>query len=190
MLFYVTTNDSKFQAAKTQLKSFGVEIEQRMVEIVEIQSDSIEEIARDKARKAFEKIQCPLLVNDSGWYFFGLNGFPGPFMHYVNEWLSAEDLLQMLNDKPDKRVVLKQVVVYVDEKVEKVFEADLEGVVLEKAATVPGRSSDRVVSFTKDGVSLAEELLQEEHRSKTKIWEEFAEWYLNSCQSPELRNKR
>ena len=53
ILYYITGNDSKFETAKGYFYPLGVDIIQKKIDIPEIQSDSTEEIAVDKANKAF-----------------------------------------------------------------------------------------------------------------------------------------
>ena len=79
----------KFNHAKESLAKFGVDLEQKDLDIDEIQSDSISKIAEDKAKKAFAILQEPLVVSDSGWEIPALNNFPGPYMKYVNHWFSV-----------------------------------------------------------------------------------------------------
>ena len=76
-LYYITGNISKFETARGFFGPLGVEIVQKKLDIIEIQSDSTEEIAVDKANKAFSKLKHALIINDSGWYISALNGFPG-----------------------------------------------------------------------------------------------------------------
>jgi len=44
-IYYVTGNESKFKTAKNYFETLGVKVLQKTLEIPEIQSDSIEEIA-------------------------------------------------------------------------------------------------------------------------------------------------
>lgn len=174
-LWYVTGNSNKFKSAQEYLKTQGIEIGQKSIDIDEIQAETIEEVAIDKAKKAFEYLKEPLFVNDSGWIIPALNGFPGPYMKYINDWLSPEDFIHLMQGKGDRASILKQVVVYVDGKTQQVFERDNEGTILNHPGKVSGRSSDMVVSF-EDGISFAEQ--KEKGASlKEEVWEDFANWY-------------
>jgi inosine triphosphate pyrophosphatase len=61
-LFFVTSNTNKLAEAKAILGETGINIESKSVEIPEIQG-TIEEIAKDKARRAAEKVcfYCSIL---------------------------------------------------------------------------------------------------------------------------------
>lgn len=177
MLLYITSNNHKIESAKNHLEKFGIEIEVGAVKLQEIQSLDIEEVAVDKAKKAFEIIKNPLFVNDSGWYIEALNGFPGPFMSYINGWFSPEDFLNLVKPYRDKKVVLKQIIVYIDSKNLKIFSHDAEGVFLENVQG-EGRSSDRVISLSGDGVSLAQKHKMGNFKieSEEELWKEYGGW--------------
>ncbi len=155
-LLYVTGNEAKFRTANNILGEMGIELEQVKVDIHEIQSESIEEISKDKALKAFKILKKPLMVNDSGWFFLGLNGFPGPFMKYINDWFTKENYLDLTKNVKDRRVILKQVIVWTDGVRTKVFEHNSHLFLLKEMKGVSPRLSDNLVSFTENGSSLGE----------------------------------
>lgn len=132
MLYMVTGNNDKFKDAYYFLSQYGIEIEQKILDIPEIQSESIEKVAIDKAQKAFDCIKQPLFINDSGWKIPSLNGFPGPYMKYINNWFTADDFLALMRDKQDRTIVLEQVYVYRDAKETKVFIYEYNGTILEE----------------------------------------------------------
>ena len=139
-IIYVTGNMQKVADARARLDQHGMSVEQQKVNTLEIQSDSIAEIARHKAQQAYEIIGKPLVVNDAGWIIPALKGFPGPYMRYINEWLTASDLLALMKDKSDRSIVLKEVLVYHDGKKISVFEKDTFGTIVESPrGTDPSR---------------------------------------------------
>lgn len=42
-------------------------------------------IVEDKARRAFETVGRPVIVEDTGLFIDALGGFPGPFVKHVLE---------------------------------------------------------------------------------------------------------
>jgi XTP/dITP diphosphohydrolase len=178
MLQYITGNSSKFSTAQAHLAAEEIGIVQQDLEIAEIQSDSIEEIALDKAQKAFAKLNSPLFVNDSGWIIPALNGFPGPYMKYMNHWFTSEDFLNLLNDYQDRSVILRQVIVYIDGTDTKIITHDIKGRFLDKPYPGKGRPSDRVISLSVDGMSLVEEEEKKSYQidAAKVLWQEFASW--------------
>src|SRR5688572_23435775 len=101
-IIYLTGNANKFNAAKNALKDSNIQLIQKVLEIEEIQSESVEEISIYKAKIASSKLNSPLIVTDGGVYIKSLNGFPGPFIKYINKWLIGEDLIKLLENKEDR----------------------------------------------------------------------------------------
>ena len=177
-LLYVTGNQSKFENAKNLMKSFGIEIEQDDLYIQEIQSDSAEEITTDKAQKAFEILKKPLFVNDASWIIPALNGFPGPYMKYINEWFVPQDFINLTSGRENRQVILRDTIVYADENFTKTFSHDIHGTILEEAKGSGKHPSESIISLSPNGLSIAEENKKGSFflESERKVWEEFANW--------------
>jgi non-canonical purine NTP pyrophosphatase (RdgB/HAM1 family) len=120
---YVTGNKTKFAYAKEKLKEYGIELVQIKLDIPEIQSNEKFEIAIDKAKKAYDALKEPLFVTDAYWEIESLNGFPGAYMKYVNDWLTAEDFINLMKDHKNRKACVTDSIVYIDEKgIKKYFE--------------------------------------------------------------------
>lgn len=179
MLYCITSNEDKVKAAQHWLEKYNIFLESKPFEFIEIQSESIEEIALYKARQAFQGLHHPLVVNDAGWYIPSLRGFPGPFMKYMNDWLTHDDFLRLLEPYEDRSVILREVVIYKDENEEKSIVHDYHGVFLIKpqGEGAPGRS---LVSLRKDGKSIAKSWEDGEASAHEEtVWDKFAKWYKN-----------
>jgi len=129
---FVTSNDHKVMTAQAVCDAFGVTFSRKHLDLVEIQADNGEAIGRHKAEQAFDICHTPVVISDDSWIIPGLNGFPGPYMKYMNEWLTAEDFQRLTSQLENRRIILHQVVVYKDAQHEQLFTADLEGVLLEE----------------------------------------------------------
>lgn len=176
MIYYITSNKDKVEDARKFLDKWNIEIEGGSFDFIEPQSDSIEVVARSKAEQAFEQIKMPLFVNDSGWEIPSLNGFPGPLMKYINEWLTVEDLLNLMRGKESREIILEEAVVYKDLKETKVFTHRLKGVILEEAKG-EGIPSDRIISLGQNGKSISEcKALGIKAVEDAPIWDEFGNW--------------
>jgi len=111
-IFFITGNNLKFQVAQKALSGAGIELIQRELETPEIQSAGVEEIASFSAKKACDSLGEPVIVSDAGYYIEALNGFPGPFIKYINEWLSADDILRLMDGRENRRIVVKDCLAY------------------------------------------------------------------------------
>lgn len=180
MVYYVTGNEDKVRTAKLYLSEFGIPIEGKKLDLIEEQSDSVEEVALSKATQAFEILKSPLIVTDAGWYIKSLNGFPGLFMKYINQWFRSEDFLKLMEGKNDTSVTLKEGLCYVDNNGTKIFTQEIVGKVLD-APQGTGLPSDQVISLSKSGMSIAQ---AREKGIKSiddqPVWKEFAEWFKKS----------
>ena len=105
---YVTGNKIKINYANNQLNKFGIEIEQVVLDVHEIQSLEKFAVAEDKAKKAFAILNEPFFVTDTFWEIPALNGFPGAFMKYINNWFVPQDILNLMKDKNDRRGMLER----------------------------------------------------------------------------------
>jgi non-canonical purine NTP pyrophosphatase (RdgB/HAM1 family) len=178
-LFYVTSNKEKVAVAKKHLEPYGIEIVQKTHDFTEIQSESIEEIAKHKARQAFDYFKHPLLINDAGWYITTLNGFPGPYMKYINTWFTSQNLLDLMRDITDRRVLYREVFCFIDSNGKKIFTQELSGNVLKKPEG-KGILSWQMISLSPTGKSIArcwEEGIPSSTHSM--VWKDIAKWYKN-----------
>lgn len=180
MLIYATGNPNKVNAAKKYLDPLNIEFTNQSVDVIEIQSSDIEEISKDKAKKAFEILQQPIFVNDTGWSIPSLNGFPGPFMAYIAKWFTAQDFLSLLSDKTNRKVLVTEVITFTDGESVKTFSQTREGMIL-TAPKGNGVSIDQVVTFRNDEKSVAE--CQNEGIKELRedpVWVEFGNWIKES----------
>lgn len=176
-LYYATGNESKFSNASKLFKDNGVDLHQLVVKLDEIQSDSSEDIALKKVRQAYIAKQSPLFVNDASWHIPALGGFPGPFMKYITQWFKTEDILNLMKDKSDRTIVLKDVIAYKDSTQEKIFVREAQGTLLEAPEGEPnGPFVTQLISFSYDGRSLASVRSVGYTERELPLWEEFIDW--------------
>lgn len=102
-IIFVTGNYYKFKAAKIALKNTGINLVQKNMDVPEIQNESVEKIAAFSAKWAANILRKPVIASDGGYYIEALNGFPGPFIKYINKWLSPKDLLKIMSGKKNRR---------------------------------------------------------------------------------------
>ena len=98
-LLFVSSNIHKFKETKEILDSFGIPIQFFKLNLVEIQSNSIKEIAIKKAQDAFSKCKKPLIIEDDGLNIDSLDGFPGPYSSYVQKTIGNKGILNLLKKK-------------------------------------------------------------------------------------------
>jgi len=102
-LNYLTTNQFKFEVAQQYFHAVsGYELVQHSFHVPEVQGATCEEVAEQSAIYAAKELEEPCVVMDVGFSIAALNGFPGPFVKYINEWLSEKQILRMLDETDDR----------------------------------------------------------------------------------------
>jgi inosine triphosphate pyrophosphatase len=131
-LIFVTSNKNKLHEAEHIL---GMRLTQHKIRTVEIQGTD-EEIAIDKARKALEQLNAPLIVEDTSLSFHALGGLPGP---YIDEWqkkIGNEGLLRLLEGFPDKRATASCIVAFATPGKEPIlFKGSVDGTIVPPRGT-------------------------------------------------------
>lgn len=88
-------------------------IEQVELDLVEPQSDSVETVVRYKGLQAYQQLQQPVVVEDTGFFIDGLGGFPGPQARYVLSTIGVDGLLRLSAALPDRTCRFVNALVYV-----------------------------------------------------------------------------
>lgn len=100
---FITSNQHKADALARVL---GLSLAHRAVDLMEIQSTSLEEIVEHKVRQAYIVAKCPVLVEDVALEFMALGGLPGPFIKFFVEAPNGlENLCRMLDGFDDRSAV-------------------------------------------------------------------------------------
>lgn len=92
----VTGNWAKVSQAKKVLEPLGHEVDNIKMDTIEIQADSVQEVAAYSAKWASEKLKKNVVKNDTGIVIEGLKGFPGPYTHYAQDTLGEEGILKLM----------------------------------------------------------------------------------------------
>lgn len=137
-IIVVTSNKDKFDEIAKTLAEFKIEAEQSSVNITE-EGSTLDEIVTDKAKKAFEALKQPLIVDDTGVYFSAYEDFPGAYPRRVFEKLGLAGLLKKLEGK-DRGAFFRTILCYIDENEQKMFDGNLDGNISERIYE-PGRES-------------------------------------------------
>lgn len=82
-LTYVTGNYGKYISVKEQFEKTGIFINYFKCDLNEPNINDIKLISKEKAKEAYEKLQTPVFVNDTGFYiecYPNNPGYPGAFV--------------------------------------------------------------------------------------------------------------
>ncbi|HEX9816595.1 MAG TPA: XTP/dITP diphosphatase [Candidatus Thermoplasmatota archaeon] len=115
-LRFVTSNQGKVKEAQARLASLGIEVVGNARDLEEIQADTIEAVARHKARQLLGKIRPPFFIEDAGLHIDALRGFPATYSSFVFRTIGVDGILRLLEGKTGKerRAYFLAVIAYVD----------------------------------------------------------------------------
>ena len=108
-ILFATGNKHKIEEAKDIFSKFGFRVSQLIIDgeipqLIEPQTDSIEEVSKSKIKQVREIIVgsrlegSPILVEDSGLFIDSLGGFPGPYSSYTKEKIGLRGILELLRN--------------------------------------------------------------------------------------------
>ena len=125
-LTFITSNASK---AKELGRHLEYPVEHRALDLLEIQSLDLQEIAKHKAKEAYKQVQCPVLVEDTSLMFRALGNLPGPLIKWFLQELDNEGLCRLLDGAEDRSAQAKVCFCLYDGKDFKIFEGEMNGTV-------------------------------------------------------------
>lgn len=138
-LVFVSSNEGKIKEAEEAL---GIKLDIVRLKLEEIQSFNLEDIVRRKAEYAFKEVKKPLIVDDVGLFFDAWNGFPGPFIKYIEDIVGYEKVLRMLENEDNRDVLIRSTVGYHDGKKVHTFIGEVKGVFTRQAQGTDGWGFD------------------------------------------------
>ena len=127
-LFFASSNNHKFEEAQRILSNLGLEINMFKTTLEEIQSNSMNEIAKRKALDAFRKIKKPVIIEDDGLFIESLDGFPGPYSSYVYDTIGNKGIMRLLENIETRNAKFVAIIAYCngDDDVQ-LFESSIPG---------------------------------------------------------------
>jgi len=181
-IYFATSNMHKVAEAQKILSKYGVYLEPVDVRKVEIQSESLEEIAIYAATEAYSKVGKPVIVEDSGIFVESLNGFPGPYSSYVYKTIGLKGILKLLENEENRRATFKAVVALALGKDDvRVFKGMVEGVIANEIRGCKGFGYDPIfIPVGSGGRTFAEMDIEEKNMfsHRARAFEALGAWIL------------
>ena len=175
-LFFVSSNTNKFKEAKEILASFGISIQFFKLNLKEIQSNSIKEIATKKAQDAFSKCKKPLIVEDDGLNIDSLDGFPGPYSSYAHKTIGNKGILNLLKQNRNAKFI--STITYCDKNGLESFEGKLDGTI-SKSQKGKGWGFDPIFIPKNTKKTFAQLNDKNIISHRYKALKKFSNWYLH-----------
>jgi XTP/dITP diphosphohydrolase len=187
VVFFATGNIHKFNEARSILTGLDIAVGMLRVKDIEIQSDSLKEIAQTSAIDAFKRCGLPVIVEDAGLFIDALNGFPGPYAAYAYKTIGNKGLLKLMQNVKNRKARFWSAIAYCDSSsyAPVCFEGEAEGEITVNERVGSGKSGfgfDPIFKPDGSGRTFAEMTLEEKNgfSHRAKAVREFAEWYKKS----------
>jgi XTP/dITP diphosphohydrolase len=176
---FASTNQNKYNEVRSILAPHGVSAEFAKMELVEVQSDSLEEIARGKAKSAYSKVGAPVIVEDDGLFIDALAGFPGQYSSYVFKTIGNAGILKLLEDSKNRSAHFLSIIAYHDGKDVRLFQGKVEGRIADKPAQ-GGWGYDPVFVPAGATSTFAELANKNDYSHRRKALDGFAKWLIQN----------
>lgn len=145
---FVTGNQNKAKELENYL---GVTVTCQKLDLPEIQSLDLEEVAIAKAKKAYEIIKTPVLIEDTALTFKAMGKLPGPFIKYFLESLQNEGMTNLLNNYKNREATATTCFALAEENEVITFVGEVSGVIASQPRGDEGFGWDAI--FIPDGSS-------------------------------------
>ena len=103
------------------------EVTFRKMELKEIQSDSLLEVAENKVLQAFRINKKEIFVEDDGLFIEALKDFPGVYSSYVNKTIGNVGILDLLGNKVNRNASFKSIIAFHDGNKIELFTGEIKG---------------------------------------------------------------
>ena len=183
-VFFATNNVNKFNEAREVLAEKEIAVGMLRIKSLEIQSESLEEIAQTSVIETFQRYGLPMVVEDAGLFVDALKGFPGPYAAYVYKTLGNKGLLRLMERTDKRKAKFKSVVAYLSSQLKSpiCFDGIVSGEIVHeerKAANKMGFGFDPIFKPDNSDKTFAQmnvvEKCKRSHRAAA--FRRFAEWY-------------
>lgn len=160
-LTFITGNQHK---AEHYARLLGVPLAHQKINLDEIQSADIAEVARHKIDQAYAAVGVPVIIDDFGFGIDALNGLPGPFTKFFVEPEDGLEKLCRITDSLDSRAAkVVCAIAYKDAIQTKIFVRELRGTVSDRPRGTLGIATDMIFEPEGYGGRTRSELSQAEY---------------------------
>lgn len=169
-IYFVTSNEGKVREANAVLRRYGLAVVPYPARKLELQSESLEEVASYAARSLAGKVPEPFFVEDSGLFIYSLRGFPGPYSSYVYRTIGLRGVLKLMEGVSDRRAKFVAVAALCLRGEIHVFRGEVEGIIALQARGAGGFGYDPIFMPLGSNKTFAEMSTEEKcrhsHRAK------------------------
>lgn len=163
-LTFITGNPGKATQLATHLHH---PVEHKKLDLHEIQSLDLEEVATHKAQEAYRMLSTPVLVEDTSLVLNALGPLPGPLIKWFLEALDNEGIARLLDGYEDRSAVAETCFALCDENGVTLFKAERKGTIAETPRGEKGFGWDPI--FIPEGCDRTWAEMDTEEQKKTSM---------------------
>lgn len=143
---FITGNNGKVHEATEKFKPLGFTIVQKDLGYPEIQTETLEEVAKYGVTHIQQKgITHPFILEDAGVFIDELHGFPGVYSSYVYFTIGLDGILKILKDSKNRSAVFRSVFAYAEPNGEpKLFIGECKGTISTDKLGIKGFGYDPI----------------------------------------------
>lgn len=143
-ILFLTGNAHKVAEARSVLNKHNLRIIQKPAKGIEIQSDSVEEVARACAEDAYRRFRVPLMVEDSGLFIERLGGFPGVYSASIHDQIGCAGILRLLAQERQRAARFDCAIAYIDSRGLRIFRGTVKGRIAHRISRGEGFGYDPI----------------------------------------------
>ena len=163
-LIFITGNQNK---ADYLAKWLDMPIKHRKVDLDEIQSLDLRAVVEDKARRAYDTVKKPVLVEDVALGFDAFGRLPGTFIKWYIQELGNEIICCLLDNQPNRRATASICYCLYDGMNAHFFNASMRGRVADHPRGANGFGWDEI--FISDGMDKTRAELSDDEQAATSM---------------------
>jgi len=160
---FITGNQHK---ADYLAKWLDITLEHQRVDLTEIQSLDLHEVVADKARRAYEVVKKPVLVEDVALSFEAFGRLPGTFIKWYIQELGNERICRIVDGQSRAATASICFCLY-DGRQTRFFEASMPGSIADHPRGKNGFGWDEI--FMSDGMDKTRAELTDEEMAATSM---------------------
>ncbi len=117
-IYFVTGNSVKFAEAKAYIEKYAptIDLQQLKVDLPEIQSLDLQEVATKKAQAAWYQVKAPMIIDDAGLFLDVYPLFPGTMTKFIVKAIGVGGVLKIAQGEGNTNVTFRGCVVYKDDE--------------------------------------------------------------------------
>jgi len=163
-LTFITGNQAK---AKYLGNYFHISVDHIKLDLPEIQSTDLKEVVEDKAKRAFEIVKTPVVVEDVSLVFHEMKALPGPLIKWFLETLGNEGLCELVGGFKNKKATAKVMFAICDDSGVHTFSGSIDGSVSDTPRGEMGFGWDPV--FIPDGYDKTWAEMSDDEKHETSM---------------------